>query len=80
MVLEGGARLQFVHVPPLPIGEQVAAVEESCRIFNPTGIGTVRDPVVTPRGMRLYQAAEESRSLCFCCAPMLLISPTRKRC
>jgi hypothetical protein len=67
-VLEGGAQYQFVHVPPLPIGDQVVAVQESCRMFHAAGIGTVRDPVVPPEAMRLYQAAEESRSLP-CVAP-----------
>lgn len=75
-ILEGGAQYQFIHVPPLPLEEQVAALEESCRMFNAAGIGTVRDPVVAPEGMRLYQAAEEQGHLSCRCAIMLLISPT----
>jgi predicted amidohydrolase YtcJ len=45
-------------------------------VFNAAGIGTVRDPVVGPDGIRLYQAAEESGRLSLRCRPMLLISPT----
>lgn len=74
--LEGGAQYQFIHIPPLPLEEQIGALEESCRLFNAAGIGTVRDPVVGPDGIRLYQAAEEIGRLSLRCRPMLLISPT----
>ena len=56
---EGGAQYQFIHVPPAPMEEQIAALEQSCRAFNVAGIGTVRDPAVTSEGIRLYQAAEK---------------------
>jgi len=75
-MLEGGAQYQFIHIPPLPLEEQIGALEESCRVFNAAGIGTVRDPVVGPDGIRLYQAAEESGRLSLRCRPMLLILPT----
>jgi predicted amidohydrolase YtcJ len=75
-MLEGGAQYALVHVPPLPIDEQIGGVEQSCRRFTASGIGTVRDPVVSPDGMRLYQAAAESGRLTLRVRPLLLISPT----
>jgi predicted amidohydrolase YtcJ len=75
-MLEGGAQYTLVHVPPLPIDEQVAGVEESCGMFIAAGIGTVRDPVVSPEGIRLYQAAEESGRLSLRVRPLLLIYPS----
>src|SRR5262252_538215 len=74
-MLEGGAQYALVHVPPLPIDEQLAGVEQSCRMFTASGIGTIRDPVVSPEGMRLYQAAAESGRLSLRVRPMLLIAP-----
>jgi predicted amidohydrolase YtcJ len=75
-MLEGGAQYALVHVPPLPIDEQVVGVEQSCRMFAAAGIGTVRDPVVSPEGMRLYQAAADSGRLPLRVRPMLLIYPS----
>jgi predicted amidohydrolase YtcJ len=75
-MLEGGAQYALVHVPALPIDEQVAGVEQSCGMFTAAGIGTVRDPVVSPEGMRLYQAAEESGRLSLRVRPLLLIYPS----
>jgi predicted amidohydrolase YtcJ len=75
-MLEGGAQYVLVHVPPLPIDEQVAGVEQTCRLFTASGIATVRDPVVSPEGMRLYQAAAESCRLTLRVRPMLLVSPS----
>jgi len=46
-MLEGGAQYALVRVPPLPIDEQIAGVEQMCRLFTASGIGTVRDPVVS---------------------------------
>lgn len=73
--LEGGAQCQFIRVPPLPLEEQIAALEQSCQTFAAGGIGTLRDPVVSPEGIRLYQAAEKSHRLPLRCRPMLLVSP-----
>jgi predicted amidohydrolase YtcJ len=75
-MLEGGAQYQFIHVPPPPMEEQVSALEESCRTFNAAGIGTLRDPVVSPEGTRIYQAAADGGRLSLRCHPMLLVSPT----
>jgi predicted amidohydrolase YtcJ len=75
-MLEGGAQYALVHVPPLPIDEQVVGVEQSCRMFAAAGIGTVRDPVVSPEGMRLYQAAADSGRLSLRVRPMLLMYPS----
>jgi predicted amidohydrolase YtcJ len=75
-MLEGGAQYTLVHVPPLPIDEQVSGVEQSCRMFTAVGIGTIRDPVVSPEGMRLYQAADESGRLSLRVRPLLLIYPS----
>jgi predicted amidohydrolase YtcJ len=75
-MLEGGAQYTLVHLPPLPSDEQVAGVEQSCGMFTAAGIGTVRDPVVSPKGMRLYQAAEESGRLSLRVRPLLLIYPS----
>jgi len=75
-MLEGGAQYALVHVPPLPIEEQIAGVEQSCRMFTASGIGTVRDPVVSPEGMRLYQAAAEAGRLSLRVRPMLLMFPS----
>jgi len=58
----------------LTIDEQIAGVEQSCRRFTAAGIGTVRDPVVSPDGMRLYQAAAERGRLSLRVRPMLLIA------
>jgi len=74
--LEGGAQYALVHVPPLPIDEQVDGVEQSCRMFTAAGIGTIRDPVVSPEGMRLYQEAEESGRLSLRVRPLLLMYPS----
>ena len=75
-MLEGGAQYALVRVPPLPIDEQVDGVEQSCRMFTAAGIGTIRDPVVSPEGMRLYQEAEESGRLSLRVRPLLLIYPS----
>jgi predicted amidohydrolase YtcJ len=45
-------------------------------MFTAAGIGTVRDPVVSPEGMRLYQEAEESGRLSLRVRPLLLIYPS----
>jgi hypothetical protein len=74
-MLEGGAQYALVHVPPLSIDEQIAGVEQSCRMFTAAGIGTVRDPVVSPEGMRVYQAAADARQLTLRVRPLLLMSP-----
>jgi predicted amidohydrolase YtcJ len=75
-ILEGGAQYALVRVPPLPLEEQIAGVEQSCRMFTAAGIGVVRDPVVSADGMRLYQAAAESDRLSLRVRPLLLMSPT----
>src|SRR5262249_3689884 len=62
-ILEGGAQYALVRVPQQPIVEQIAGVEQSCRLFTAAGIGIVRDPVVSPDGMRLYQAAADAGRL-----------------
>jgi hypothetical protein len=74
-MLEGGAQYALVHVPPLSIDEQIAGVEQSCRMFSAAGIGTVRDPVVSPEGMRLYQTAADAGRLTLRVRPLLLMSP-----
>jgi predicted amidohydrolase YtcJ len=75
-MLEGGAQYALVRVPPQPIDEQVDGVEQSCRMFTAAGIGTVRDPVVSPEGMRLYQEADESGRLSVRVRPLLLMYPS----
>ena len=75
-MLEGGAQYALVHVPAPPLEEQITGVEQSCRMFTAAGIGTVRDPVVSPEGMRLYQAAAEAGRLSLRVRPLLLMSPT----
>jgi len=74
-MLEGGAQYALVHVPPAPIGEQIAGLEASCRRFTAAGIGTVRDPVVSPDGLRLYQAAAIAGRLDLRVRPLLLVFP-----
>lgn len=75
-ILEGGAQYALVRVPQQPIVEQIAGVEQSCRLFTAAGIGIVRDPVVSPDGMRLYQAAADAGRLSLRVRPLLLMSPT----
>jgi len=74
-MLEGGAQYALVHVPPAPIGEQITGLEASCRRFTAAGIGTVRDPVVSPDGLRLYQAAAIAGRLDLRVRPLLLVFP-----
>ena len=62
-------------MPPLPLDEQIGGVEESCGRFTAAGIAVVRDPVVSPKGMRLYQSACEAGRLPIRVRPLLLISP-----
>src|SRR5215831_8724455 len=40
-MLEGGAQYALVRVPPPPIEEQVASLQDSCDRFTAAGIGTV---------------------------------------
>ena len=75
-ILEGGAQYALVRLPPPPMTEQIAGVEQSCRLFTAAGIGVVRDPVVSPDGMRLYQAATDAGRLSLRVRPLLLMSPT----
>ena len=74
-ILEGGAQYALLHVPSLPIDEQLASLADTCRTFVAAGIGTVRDPVVSPEGMRLYIEAAERGLLPLRCRPLLLVSP-----
>jgi predicted amidohydrolase YtcJ len=74
-MLEGGAQYVLVHPPALPIERQVASLGQVCRSFSASGIGTVRDAVATPPGVRLYRAALARDALTLRCRPMLLISP-----
>jgi predicted amidohydrolase YtcJ len=67
---------ELVRVPQMPIDEQIAGVEQSCRLFTAAGIGVVRDPVVSPEGMRLSQAAKDAGRLSLRVRPLLLMSPT----
>jgi predicted amidohydrolase YtcJ len=43
--------------------EQIASVPAWCQRFAAVGIGGVRDPIVSPEGMRLYQAALQEGAL-----------------
>jgi hypothetical protein len=74
-MLEGGAQYALVRVPSVPIDEQIARLEHSCHVFTSAGIGTIRDPVVSPDGMRLYQAAAAAGRLSLRVRPLLLVSP-----
>jgi predicted amidohydrolase YtcJ len=76
-ILEGGAQYALVRVPQPPIAEQIAGLETTCRAFAAAGIGLVRDPVVSPDGMRLYRAAADQGRLSIRVRPLLLVSPVR---
>jgi predicted amidohydrolase YtcJ len=75
-ILEGGAQYALVRLPAQPIAEQIDGVEQSGRVFTAAGIGVVRDPVVSPDGMRLYQAAADAGRLPLRVRPLLLMSPS----
>jgi predicted amidohydrolase YtcJ len=74
-MLEGGAQYALVRVPSPPMAEQIDGVERSCQMFAASGIGIVRDPVVSPEGMRVYQAAADAHRLSIRVRPLLLVSP-----
>ncbi len=61
-------------VPPPPFQQQVDDLRQVCRIYNRSGIGTLRDPIVS-RGQRLvYQALREQGDLSVRCRPLFLIA------
>ena len=74
-ILEGGAQYALVRVPAAPLDEQVTGVEQSSRAFAASGIGVVRDPVVSPAGLRLYDAASRAGRLLVRVRPLMLMSP-----
>jgi predicted amidohydrolase YtcJ len=75
-ILEGGAQYVFLHVPPPSLEEQVAGVHEVCERFSAAGIGTVRDAVTSPEGVRVYRTAAERDLLTLRARPMLLVFPS----
>jgi predicted amidohydrolase YtcJ len=74
-ILEGGAQYAFIRVPPPSFDEQLAGLRESGERFSAAGIGTVRDPIVTPEGVKLYRSAAQRGVLNLRVRPMLLVSP-----
>jgi predicted amidohydrolase YtcJ len=74
-ILEGGAQYALLHVPPPPPAEQLGALERLCRQFAASGIGTVRDAVVAPDGVRLCRMAAAQGQLTLRWRAMLLMSP-----
>src|SRR5262249_4795100 len=56
-ILEGGAQYALLHVPPPALDEQLASLRAWCDRFAAVGIGGIRDPLVSPEGMNLYETA-----------------------
>jgi len=75
-ILEGGAQYALLNVPPPAVDEQLTSLGAWCGRFAKVGIGGIRDPLVSPEGMRLYQAALQQGHLPLRIRPMLLASPT----
>jgi predicted amidohydrolase YtcJ len=74
-VLEGGAQYALLHVPPPPLDQQLAALRGWCERLAATGLGGIRDPLVTMEQLRLYRTALERDVLPLRIRPMPLISP-----
>jgi predicted amidohydrolase YtcJ len=74
-ILEGGAQYTFIHAPPPPLDEQLAGLQQTCQRFVASGIGTLRDPAVSPEGIQVYRTAQERGVLPLRTRPMLLVSP-----
>jgi predicted amidohydrolase YtcJ len=60
-------------IPPTPFADQVAQLRHACRVYNAAGIGTVRDPVVSPDQLLVYQALRDRGELSVRTRPMFLI-------
>jgi predicted amidohydrolase YtcJ len=50
-------------IPPVGFEDQVAHLGQACRVYNAHGIGAVRDPVILPDQMLVYQALWERGGL-----------------
>jgi predicted amidohydrolase YtcJ len=50
-------------IPPVAFADQVAHLGNACRVYNAHGIGAVRDPVILPDQMLVYQALQEQGGL-----------------
>jgi predicted amidohydrolase YtcJ len=63
-------------IPPVSFEEQVTGLHRACQVFNSLGVAAVRDPLIQPDELLIYQAAWERGMLSLRCHPMVLVSPS----
>src|SRR5262249_39084671 len=60
-------------IPPPPLAQRADDLRRCCQQYNALGLGTIRDPIVTPDQVLVYQALRDQGGLSLRCRPMFLI-------